>query len=776
MMRVCSRSRSGEPSRTCLSRQTAIIPVPLGSRHLLSERMMMSARPWWFVRRSYLWVFLLSGLYLAALFLFAATWTRQPWSFSSDDLYCPSVCEDLLQGRDVQGWHVTAVPYVFPDLMLLLPCQALFSNLVIVFLAYDFLFYSLLTAAFAWVARLVGLGWRAAFLTACTGMIFFLVAHLDPAYAPMSSQTYQPGFHVGAILAGTLLMAIVLHGLRCGVSARTVTALLALCPLAVFSDRLLIVEFIVPTWAGLCLLAVTRAVPVGRPIVLSSVLGMGILLAGGIRWCFPRMGLILMCAEMGIAKPRWEYLLPFFEQIRAEIPNLFLLPLHLVAGLAVLLCWLRLRSVGGEGWVRGDRPAVLFVASVAILSPLSNLAAVFLHCCDSPLHRFEPPASRYLFACWVLPFLFLGLLVQMLPGWLGRAGGVCFRLGVVLFAVSRIVTHGAAMDYAHFEPPYPSLAQMLDRLERERGPMRGLAGFWTARRMSFLSHQRVWVRPASKDGSPFFHAFNPNRFLADDPADLTLPRYNFIIISPSDETNPRPREVLAEFGEPIRKIAVAGGDEVWLYHRLSSPRFDHFLEAQLAPRLCRREKYVAPVSPSVLGIPKPNFKHWWSARNVQLEQGEDVEIRFDRPTRGGLIDVAANYDDEYRLAFYRGEELLGTLNVPAVPWTGAVPYWYPPPDIQSRLLRVPESLRHRAWDRVVVRSAGSSTRQSLGHFLVFEEDVTQRSSLRVSSGWETRSAKLSSKLEIDERLAAVRRQHQGDHQHHRVTGAQQRRR
>jgi hypothetical protein len=34
LLRVCSRSRSGEPSRTCLSRETAVIPVPLGSRHL----------------------------------------------------------------------------------------------------------------------------------------------------------------------------------------------------------------------------------------------------------------------------------------------------------------------------------------------------------------------------------------------------------------------------------------------------------------------------------------------------------------------------------------------------------------------------------------------------------------------------------------------------------------------------------------------------------------------------------------------------------------------
>jgi hypothetical protein len=695
---------------------------------------------------------LLVGLYLAGLFLFTATLTRQPTSFNSDDLYCPSVCEDLLQKRDMQGWHFTAVPYVFPDLMLLLPCQALSTNLVVVILLYDFLFYSLLGASLAGVVRLVGLGWREAFLTACTAMLFLLAAHLDPAYISRAGEMYQPGFHVGAILSGVLLMVLVLHSLRSGVSARIAAALLAICPLAVFSDRLLIVEFIVPMLTGLCLLAVTRATPWRRLIVLGSLLGTGTLLAGGIQWCFLRMGLILMYLRMNSSPPHWKHVAPFFQHVLADMPNRFLLPLHLLAGLAVVLCWLRKRGATDARVAEPDRqpkaagilnrPAVLFVASVATLSPLSNAAAVFLR-------NFDAPPARYLFACWLLPFLFLGLFVQMLPGWLRRQGGACFRLVVVLFAVYRIVAHGAAMDYTHFEPPYPPLAQTLDRLERERGPMRGLAGYWRARRMNFLSRERVWVRPASWNGYPWFHAYNPNRFLADDPTDLTLPRYNFIIISPTDETAPMREEVLIEFGEPVEKIVV-DGDEVWLYERLSSPRFDRFLEAQLAQRICRREKYVAPVSPRILSRPKPNFMHYWSARNIQLKQGEDLEIHFDHPICGGLIDVAANFSDEYQLTFYRGEELLEELNVPTVPWTGAVFYYYPLPGIQSRLLRVPDSLRNRPWDRVVVRPvvsgpdscdiwrssrprdhvvacpAASSTERSLGHFLIFDEDVARR--------------------------------------------------
>jgi hypothetical protein len=358
---------------------------------------------------------------------------------------------------------------------------------------------------------------------------------------------------------------------------------------------------------------------------------------------------------------------------------------------------------------------------VATLSPLCNLTAVFLY----SLGKLDRAPHRYLFAYWLLPFLFLGLFVRLLPGRLGRRGGVCFRLGVVLFAAYRLVVQGAATDCTHFEPPYPPLARLLDRLERERGPMRGLAGYWTARRMDFLSRERVWVRPAVHDGYPHFHAYNPNRYLADNPADLSLPRYNFVIISTKDDTGLDGEKVLREFGEPAEKVG-AGDEEVWLYERLSSPRFDRFLEAQLAPRMCRRAKYVAPVSPSALSVPKPNWTHWWSARNVRPGEGEVLEVRFDPPVRGGLIDVAANFCDEYHLAFYRGDELLGSLNVPNVPWTGAVLFFYPPPGIQSRLLRLPESLRNRPWDRVLVRPTGSSTDRSLGHVLVFGEDEARR--------------------------------------------------
>ena len=219
---------------------------------------MMSIARRWYTRLAPL---LLAAVLLAGVFVFAATRTRKPAAFGSDDLYCLSVCEDLLQGRDLRGWHFTAVPLVFPDLTLLLPCQALSSNLVVVFLAYNVLFYGSLAAALAWVVCLVGLGRREAFLTACTGVLFLLVAHLDPSYDCAGRRDVSAGVphrrHSLRRAADGPRPARLAHGRQ----ARTGAALLALGGLAVFSDRLLIVEFLAPLLGGLSLLAVTRAAP-----------------------------------------------------------------------------------------------------------------------------------------------------------------------------------------------------------------------------------------------------------------------------------------------------------------------------------------------------------------------------------------------------------------------------------------------------------------------------------------------------------------------------------
>jgi hypothetical protein len=86
-----------------------------------------------------------------------------------------------------------------------------------------------------------------------------------------------------------------------------------------------------------------------------------------------------------------------------------------------------------------------------------------------------------------------------------------------------------------------------------------------------------------------------------------------------------------------------------------------------------------------------------------------------------VLDVAADPGDRLRLLFYRGDEPVGSVNVPPVPWTAGLPHW--PGGLQARLVAVPPEVRERPWDRVLVRPAGPAPLCHVGHLLAYERDV-----------------------------------------------------
>ena len=123
------------------------------------------------------------SLLLALVFsLFIYQFLQDRVSFNSDQLYCIHFCDDLLHGRDVQGFHMPAAPYVFPDMALVLLCSVLTSNLTAVFILYSVLYYSLLLAVLTAICRGLGLSRRDSYVTAALGVAFLLAAHFDPAY------------------------------------------------------------------------------------------------------------------------------------------------------------------------------------------------------------------------------------------------------------------------------------------------------------------------------------------------------------------------------------------------------------------------------------------------------------------------------------------------------------------------------------------------------------------------------------------------------------------
>jgi hypothetical protein len=663
-----------------------------------------------------LWTVLFVILFALSLFHLGYAYLASPSAFNSDNLMCSVLCSDLLHGRDVTGWHLPGAPYLFPDLALLTPCQALAPNVVGEFLSYCFVFHLLLLSVLIWLGRLSGLGWQRALIAAACGSILLTVVHRDHSAGGRSYLLVHAGSHTGAILIGLFLLALTIHTLRRGQSWTGGALFLFAATLGTFSDKLLVAQFLAPLVLALIFLAAGKLIRFRQAAGFLTLMGISFLLAQGIQSILQRLGFHFLDLETHLARLRLPDLFYLFRHLYQGIEGEYLLcmliPLHLLAALLVIRSRLRISAAADDTGL--DRRTILLASLTIALSPLCILGALFV--LDMAHH---PAIDRYTLSCWFLPCLLLPLLICWLPGRAARAGWGVLQAVVVLLALLHAGAMLPGIDRTKFEQPYPPLARELDRLSRLRGPLRGVGGFWLSRSTGWFTREPVAINALSVLGEPWFHASNAARFLPDDAEDLRVPSYQFLLLRPGDSFCPTAPVISLHFGEPAEKIAIAG-DEIWLYDKLRSSQFHRFLLSRLADRLCAQRPFTGPVEPACLARPKPNLTPADDPGNISLDAGQSLEVRFARPISGQLLNVGADFINRMDLDFYRGEERIGSLPVPMVPWTGAS---YCNPGIQSRLLPLSAALHNRPWDRIVVRPRPGRGNVRLGHLLVFAETV-----------------------------------------------------
>jgi hypothetical protein len=673
-------------------------------------------------------------------------------SFNSDNLYCASFCRDVLAGRTLRGWHLPGAPYLFPDIALLLPCQALSDNVVVVFAAYGLAFYGLLAAALAWLGRQAGLGRRPAVAAAGAGTLLLAATLLGEVYYPRAVLASHPGNHLGAILLGLALLGLLAGAVRRGRWGLAPAALLvAGGGLGGVSDKLLFVQFLAPAGLALLLLAARRAVPLRLAALTAGLLAAALVLALALRAGLAGLGFHLLRVEGDFGDPLRPEMGVCLRTLWASISRQTTLhvlgPVYLAAALVLALVSPRgvadqkaegrrqkaeTRGRGSEFSSRGPSscllpsaycllpsgpgPAPAFVGLTLLLIPACNLAAVVAAGMTT-----NPALDRYVLACYLLPFLTLGLLLRLLPWRPARAGAALLGVWACAAAVwhaGRLLPGVSPQEFAVANPP---LARALVELAGRRGPLYGLGSFWAARHLTYLTGGRAVVACVHDATGPWFHADNPDRFLHPDPRDLRLPEYRFVVVAGEKGQGMDLDPVVAEhvFGTPRRRLAV-DGREIWLYDRLEHEALRRFLLARLAERARRCLPWQGPQAPACLSRPRDNLTPPDAARVVPLEAGGALDVRFPGRVTGPVIDFAAGAPDHYLLTFSLQGRDVGRLHVPSVPWAGAA---YGPAGLQARLLAVPAALRAAGWDRVQVRPLGAGKDFRVGHLLVYQQDL-----------------------------------------------------
>lgn len=658
--------------------------------------------------------FFVVSLLFTSLFLLFCGYVADATAFNSDNLLSAAECNDLLHGRDVTDWHLPGAPYLFPDLLLLLPCQLLAPTLPVAFLAYCLLLHAALVGSLAWLGRLSGLNWRTAVVAAGCGSLLLVAMYLGKVMEDRAALLVHPGSHLAALVVGLFLVALTAHSLSRGQSWILAIIYLLIGGFGSFSDRLVVVQLLAPLGLALLLLAARRVISVKQAGIQLALLAGSYLLSCIIKQCFLHLGFQLLELETSSDQLSFSVFYSMLSQLYRGIATnyllLLLIPLHLLAALAVI-CFCSRRSRPKPENDRLNRPAVMLAALTFVLSPLCILGALFV------LGMSHHPAlCRYVLSLWFLPPLLLPLLIVWLPGKAARASALVLNAGIVIFALQRAWMLLPGIDYRRFEQPYPPLAQELDRLARERGPMNGLGSYWLARSTNWFTREKVTINPLSAMGEPWFHACNPGCFLPDD--DLRIPSYQFVVVRHGDPFGPSAGVLALHFGTPAERIAV-GREEIWLYHSLRPPAFDRFLRSRLADRLQRQRSFIGPIQPACLAQPKKSITSEDAPGTLALEAGQTCEIRFAHPITGHVLDVGASAEARLEVEFFHAENQVAGLQVPSIPWTGT----YYKPGIQARLLPLPAVLRERPWDRLLIRLRPDSENVRLGHVLVFADDI-----------------------------------------------------
>ena len=424
------------------------------------------------------------------------------------------------------------------------------------------------------------------------------------------------------------------------------------------------------------------------------------------------------------------------EGVKEQTVYLLVLLLYFAAACAAVVQVMRIwrRQEGGLSSTLGNegptpsqqeltarrQTVVLSLALMTIASAVGNVLAVVLMA-----GKVVDAVDRYMLAVVYLPFLFLGLFLQVSPWrrvqWCGRS----LALLIASFALIEAAINLPSLGQRTFHQPYPELAQVVDRLVRERGYRHGLAGYWTAKRLSYLTREKARIAAVREYGDPWFHGCSPGSFMTHGDHDLAPPDYHFLIVPSAKhyaslQPCPRIECIQSEFGNPDEKIIVAPF-EVWIYHQpLHSVKLDRFLMGVLARKYRRNGQVVSPSHPKTLARPKINLTPSHARGNIGIKPGGSLEVLFSQPIRGQMIDIAAHYTAEFTLTFYRGQNALGSMPVPATPWTGEA---YAQPGLFCRLLSLPEGVAGREWDRVVIHAGSAAGDYSVGHFFAYEGDL-----------------------------------------------------
>lgn len=445
---------------------------------------------------------------------------------NSDAMYLPTLYDDLFrQGGSYKNWYLTPAPYFFPDMPLYFVAsfvggQFYYANFIFFNLQLIILFVTCLK-----INRLFNQNQQLALLNSCSflGILYLLPVGLVTILLMLS------GHHFGVMLSGVIFLYLVMKILQNDKNTVTDKVLLGLLiALIVASDKLFVVQFLLPAVLSLCVLWLINN------LSLKKLLWLFLLIIGS-----TILGLLLY--QLVVINPTAYEVHYNVANISANLQklthriisnfssNYLFFAMNIVFHLAALFffCWqLKLRNL------KYSTAYQFFIVFVIICS-----AVLFSVLSLSTLAM----ANRYLIPFYFLPIIFFPLVFYPLLEKYQKAAQVMSQailLGVLLLATTKITNQLRNFNF-HTEY-YPKHMQCFDDFIERTGAKHGIAYYWLSKSTTMMSKNQVSVAAVTPD-------------LYDYPWITTAKwfkdKYDFVLVShnPNDKQDQPKIELVDQF-------------------------------------------------------------------------------------------------------------------------------------------------------------------------------------------------------------------------------------
>jgi len=477
-------------------------------------------------------VLLISGL---VLIFSGVSIHKIPPLINSDSLFFQVLYGDVIaDGNTLRGWDLNTTFNLLPNAILYLIAWLASSNPFLNTLLHGILQFSLFFLALYWFYRRIkpdaSLYWHipGIFLL----LLFFADAILLDDYYIFSLFVHP--YHFGAFIMFFILSAITIRFLK---APRWKTAILfiVLATLGVFSNRILIIMFMIP-WAGGLLIALLKK-RVSIPLFLKhtglsagSIL-LGILLYYGLK----NLRIITFTPTRAFA---WENVIPAFQNMF----NAYISMLNQTTPLGILVVFAIIFTFFNFVWCMMDllskqtnksysSDEVLFRTWMWV-SLAFNVIVFFTPGVTAMFQGFD--TIRYNFFVLIFPPLIFGILVHHYlnhlrwADYLAKYKSLALQIIVMLLLIVFAVKIPVKERFIEKRDYYPRTIAILDSMVDEYGLKNGVSNYWDAKLGTLYSRNGVKLRQVHFGLSSYPMASARSWYLPQRPQD-EVPVFNFIL-------------------------------------------------------------------------------------------------------------------------------------------------------------------------------------------------------------------------------------------------------